>query len=116
MMTDIVFLYTTWPDALTARAAARRLIEQGVAACANIGAPMRAIYAWQGKIEESDEIVMIVKVGRAQAAAARDALIAAHPYETPCVCAIPIEAAFSAPAYLAWLAAVSDGQASDPST
>lgn len=103
-MSDIVFLYVTAPDPEIARQIARTLITEKLAACVNISAPMTSIYEWDGAIEETAETAMIVKTTAAAVERARDRIIALHPYDTPCIAALPISAHGSAPAFLKWAA------------
>jgi periplasmic divalent cation tolerance protein len=102
-MDETVILYTTWPDAETAQAVGTEVVEQALAACANIFAPMMSIYRWDGAVEQATEIPMILKTTRSQVQALRDLVLARHPYEVPCVLALPVDAAGSSPAFLAWI-------------
>jgi periplasmic divalent cation tolerance protein len=96
-------LYTTWPDPGTAREAAIALVEEGLAACANILPGMTSVYRWEGQVESAGETVMLVKVADAQAAATTARILALHPNETPAIAAIGVDAAASAPDFLAWV-------------
>lgn len=102
---DMRVLYTTWPDADSAREAAAALLEEGLIACANILSGSTSIYRWQGEVKQEGEIVALFKTAADRAGAARDRLIALHPYEEPCVIALGVEAAASAPGFLAWVEA-----------
>ncbi len=101
---DAMMLYVTWPDAQTAEAAARSLLEQKLIACANILPGLGSLYWWDGVIERSEEALMILKTRADLAAAARDAIESLHPYETPCITAFAIDATSSNPAFLQWIA------------
>ena len=103
-MTEVVFLYTTWPDAETAEAVARTAVEQRLAACANRFAPMRSIYRWEGKVEETDEIPMTFKTTAAAVPALKALILQRHPYDLPAILALPVDAALSHDAFLAWIA------------
>lgn len=103
-MDEAIFLYTTWPDADTAEAAGQAAVEQGLAACANVFAPIVSIYRWKGAIERAAETPATFKTTRARADALRRLLVSLHPYELPCVLALPVDAAASNPAFLAWIA------------
>lgn len=100
-----VILYTTWPDAETAEACAAEAVASRLAACANILGPMRSIYRWEGAVEQSAEIPMLLKTTRAAAPALRDMIAAVHPYATPCIAALPLEAEASSAAFLSWIGA-----------
>ena len=104
-MAEAVFLYTTWPDAETAQVAGAEAVNQGLAACANIGSPMVSIYRWKGAVERASETPMILKTSEARAPALRDFITGRHPYETPCIVALPIAAAGSSATFLDWIAA-----------
>lgn len=108
-MTDAVLLYSTAPDEATAERIGAALVEARLAACANIIPGMRSIYRWNDAVETAAETVLIVKTVRARAEEARALLCRLHPYETPCVLALPVAPAGSNPDFLAWLAAESEG-------
>ncbi len=66
-MDDILFVYTTWPDVETAESVAAEAVTERLAACANIFAPIRAIYRWEGAVKASAEIPMALKTTLASA-------------------------------------------------
>jgi periplasmic divalent cation tolerance protein len=104
-MEDCLILYTTWPDAETAEAAGRAAVEAKLAACANLLAPMTAIYRWEGRIQRETETAMLLKTTGAAAPGLRDFILARHPYATPCVVAWPCDPAGSNPAFVRWIGA-----------
>lgn len=94
-------ILTTCPDSETAGGIARALVESGLAACVNILPPMRSLYRWKGKMEESTEQLLVIKAPQERFPAIRDRIRALHPYELPEIIAVPI--ADGLPEYLAWL-------------
>jgi periplasmic divalent cation tolerance protein len=96
-------LYTTFPTREGAIAAARRLVEEGLAGCVNILPAMTSVYVWEGATEVADEVVMIVKVPPDRMQLAADAVRCQHPYETPALLVLPVVAGGGD--YLAWLRA-----------
>jgi periplasmic divalent cation tolerance protein len=102
-MSDIRLIYTTWPDAQTAQRAAWSLVEQGLAACANILGPMNSIYRWEGKIEMAGEVPVLFKTTAGQAAELVDRIASLHPYEVPAVVAWQVDAASSHAPFLDWI-------------
>ena len=112
-MPDIVVIYTTWPDAETAEAAAAEAVAERLAACANILQPMESIYHWKGAVERSGEIPVLFKTSCDTAPALRDWLVERHPYETPCVVALPVDPRLSSDGFLIWVAQESPGKQSD---
>ncbi len=102
-MTSFIFAYVTASSADEAYGISRAIVEERLAACANVLPGMRSVYHWQGRIEEADETVILFKT-RADLFDALSARVTAlHSYETPCIVALPVTAG-SAP-YLEWLAA-----------
>lgn len=101
-MSEVVFLYVTAPDAETARTIAAALIRERRAACVNILPDIRSIYEWEGALEETTETPFLVKTTAAADAGAR--IAALHPYETPCIVALPVAREGSHPAFLDWIA------------
>ncbi|HEX8233035.1 MAG TPA: divalent-cation tolerance protein CutA [Caulobacteraceae bacterium] len=103
-MPHIMLLYTTWPDAESAEAAGAEAVAERLAACANILQPMQSIYRWQGAVERTGEIPMLLKTTAEAAARLREFLAARHPYETPCILALPVDPAASHQPFASWIA------------
>ena len=103
-MTEAKLFYATAPDEETASRIAEALVTEGVAACVNILPGMTSIYAWQNKIEKSAEVAMIVKSTAAKAADLVARFMTLHPYETPAIIALHVDAAHSSEAFLNWIA------------
>ena len=113
-MPDVVIVYTTWPDADTAEAVGAQAVADQLAACANIEAPMRSVYRWQGAVERSDEVAMTLKTTDEAAAALCAFILERHPYELPCILAWTVEAELSHGDYLDWVAEQVVAPAIDP--
>lgn len=100
-MSRIVSVYAVFADAEEAQRIARAVVEERLAACANILGPCRSVYRWQGKVEEAEEVAAIFKA-RADKAEGLTARIAAlHSYDVPAIAVWPIESAW--PAYADWV-------------
>ncbi|WP_353859183.1 divalent-cation tolerance protein CutA [Azospirillum formosense] len=98
---EFVFAYITAGSRDEARRIGRALVEERLAACANIFDGMTSIYRWQDAIEEAGETVLIAKT-RAElfeplAARVREL----HSYEVPCV--VELTVGRGNPGYLDWL-------------
>jgi periplasmic divalent cation tolerance protein len=100
-MSEPLLVITTFPDAKGAEAMAVRLVDQGLAACVNIGAPVTSIYKWRGEIETGREVMLTIKTNRGRYAKLEAAIRANHPYELPEVIAVPITMGLAD--YLAWI-------------
>ena len=61
MAEQSILVFSTFPDAETARRIARVIVEEKLAACVNIIPKIESIYHWEGKIEESSEVMALIK-------------------------------------------------------
>tara|TARA_R110000868_G_scaffold53744_1_gene168495 strand:+ start:20196 stop:20546 length:351 start_codon:yes stop_codon:yes gene_type:complete len=102
-MSKYRWIYTTWPDQAVAETAATTLVEEGLCACANILPAGVSVYRWEGQIERDAETVMILKTGAEVSAALAERIAALHPYDEPCILALAIDDAASAPGFLRWI-------------
>ena len=100
-MSGLVTVYATFADAAEADRIARILVEERLAACANILGPCRSIYRWQGAVEQADEVAVLFKT-RAEGAQALVARLGElHSYDVPAAIVWPIADAL--PAYAQWV-------------
>ncbi|WP_417318853.1 divalent-cation tolerance protein CutA [Emcibacter sp.] len=94
-------MYVTCKDREEALELSRALVEEKLAACANIFDGMTSVYVWEGKTCEDAEVVVLLKTldDKRERAIAR--IIELHSYDVPCVTVWPIEG--GNPAYLKWV-------------
>ena len=81
----------------------RELVEQRLAACVNCLPGMTSVYRWQGAIEESAEVLLIIKTSAEKLSALEAALREAHSYEVPEF--VVLQVAAGSQSYLDWLLA-----------
>lgn len=81
--TETVVLLMTVPDAEVGERIARALVDERLAACVNILAPMTSIYRWEGTVHRDEERQVIVKSTRDRVEQIERRLSALHPYEVP---------------------------------
>ena len=93
----------TAPDLETARGLARDLVTSGTIACANLIPGIESIYRWRGAIEESREVLLVVKTTAGRLPELESRLSELHPYEVPELVVLAPD--HVAAPYLAWLAA-----------
>ena len=98
---DFVQIHITFPTEESALSTASRLVEQRLAACAQILGPIRSIYVWNGSREESGEILLLAKTKASLFEKLAEAVRAVHPYQCPQIVALPI--LVGTPDYLQWL-------------
>lgn len=108
-MTDKVVVFVTCGSAEEAEKIARALVEERLAACVNISAPIRSLYRWEGKLCDDKEVLLVIKTARALFDRVRRAVEKLHSYQVPEVICLPV--IDGAPNYLNWLSAAVGGDA-----
>ena len=98
---SMLLVLTTVPDRDSASKIARELVESRLAACCSIIGGLRSVYWWEGKIEESDELLLMIKTSEELYSQVEARLRSLHPYTTPEIAAFKAEAVYSG--YLSWL-------------
>jgi periplasmic divalent cation tolerance protein len=91
----------TAPDLAAGAQIGRRLVEEGLAACANLLPGIHSVYRWQGEIQEDAEVLLIMKTRASLVAALEARVRALHPYELPEVVALDVSG--GSPPYLDWV-------------
>jgi periplasmic divalent cation tolerance protein len=104
MSTALLMLMTTLPDRASARRLAQDLVAEGLAACVNVVPGVESFYRWQGKIELSEEVLLLLKVPEVGYEALAQRLKSLHPYEVPELIALPVVKGL--PEYLDWAQSV----------
>lgn len=101
MPVDKLLIYCTCPDRATADRIAGQLVERQLAACVSIITGATSLYMWQGKLEKTEECLLLIKSRRQRYAELEQTLLSLHPYELPEILAVPVEQGL--PAYLHWI-------------
>ena len=102
-MTDRIVVLVACGSRKEARKIARTLVEKRLAACVNeMGAPLRSVYRWKGKVETAEEFLLVIKTTQKRFPALREAVRELHSYEVPEIIALPIVE--GSRAYLDWIA------------
>jgi periplasmic divalent cation tolerance protein len=80
---------------------ARALVDERFAACVNRIQSIRSVYRWQGKVEENEEELLIIKSTRNLFAGLERRVRELHSYSVPEIVALPIVE--GSQGYLEWL-------------
>lgn len=100
-MTDVVLVLTTVPEGDLGEAIARTLVEERLAACVNVWAPMTSVYRWQGEVEREVERQVVIKTTRERVPAVQARIATLHSYEVPEFVVLAV--ADGSTAYLGWI-------------
>lgn len=83
-------VYVTCGDLYEAKKIARTVVDERLAACANLLPEMQSFYWWEGKVESSLEVVLILKTAADRMEALTQRVKELHSYEVPCVISLPL--------------------------
>ena len=89
---SVVFVYVTASSVEEAREIADTLVEEKLAACANIMPGMTSVYSWRGEIKSSEEVVVILKTRLDLFTDVEERVRELHSYDNPCIVALPVAA------------------------
>ena len=101
-VSEIVLVLSTVPDDDRAEPLARTLVDERLAACVNLHAPMVSIYRWKGQVEQAAERQLVIKTTRDRVAPLEARIKQLHSYELPEFIVVSVEGGHRA--YLDWVA------------
>jgi periplasmic divalent cation tolerance protein len=99
----IAVVLVTVPDLKSARKIAQAVLTNRLAACANILPKVESHYWWQGKLEMSAELLIVLKTTQEKLSSLEATILANHPYDTPEIIALPLHSGTER--YLRWISA-----------
>ena len=98
---ETYFVYVTAANEAEAGLIARTVVEERLAACANIIGSIKSIYWWEGQVCEGEEVALVLKTSSARKAELVDRIKQLHSYDCPAVACLPI--ADGNPDFLKWI-------------
>ena len=84
------FIYVTASDQEEAFHIGQVLVEERLVACVNIFGATTAMYWWEGKVERSSEVALVLKTRVELVDAVTDKINNIHSYDCPCIVALPV--------------------------
>lgn len=76
-------------------------MEQGLAGCVNITSAITSVYRWEGKLQSSNELLLLIKTTGVKYPQLETLIRSLHPYELPEIIAVPVEQGLNE--YLNWV-------------
>ena len=86
-----ILIYVTHKNLEEAKKVGNELLKEKLIACANYY-PIKSSYWWQGKIENSEEYVSLLKTKKENWYAVKEKIKKIHPYKVPCIMKMDVEA------------------------
>ena len=103
-MNEFLVVLTTAGTKEEAERIGKTLVEEGLAACINVIFPLTSIFSWEGRIEQAEEALLLMKTKRTLYEKLETRLKQLHSYQTPEVIALPV--VFGSPEYLKWVSEI----------
>jgi periplasmic divalent cation tolerance protein len=100
-MTDKIVVLSTCASVEEAERLAQALVEKRLAACVNVVKGVRSVYRWNDAIENEEEVLLLIKTGRALLDDLRTEIERIHSYEVPEVIALSV--VDGSERYLSWM-------------
>ena len=94
-------ILNTCPDKASAEKIAVSLVKSKLCACVNIVPGIESVYYWQGKIEKSQELLLVIKTTENAYPQIEKHILDIHPNELPEIIAVSIDNGL--PDYLSWI-------------
>jgi periplasmic divalent cation tolerance protein len=101
MNTRYIIVLVTAKDKKEAEKISRGLLEAKLIACANIIEGVQSLFWWQGKIDSSQEVLLVTKTKKILFKKIIALVKSLHSYQTPEIIALPIVA--GSKDYLKWI-------------
>jgi periplasmic divalent cation tolerance protein len=100
--TKFSVVFVTAPDLKIARKLSQSALKARLIACANLVPKVESHYWWRGKLEQSAEVLLIMKTVGTKLPALERLILQDHPYDTPELIVLPLKQGNDR--YLDWLA------------
>ena len=100
-MQEFIVIFVTVGSSAEGERLAFSLVEERLAACVNRIRGIQSVYRWEGKVQDENEVLVLLKTQGRQYESLKARILALHPYEVPEVIAIPVERGHQA--YLDWI-------------
>ena len=100
-MNEFLVVLTTTGTKAEAETIGKALVEEGLAACINIVHPLTSIFKWQGRLEQTEEALLLMKSTRALYERLETRLKQLHSHQVPEIIALPL--VLGSPEYLKWV-------------
>ncbi len=103
MFRNLRIVYITTKNREEAIQIGSAVVEEKLAACANIIDGMESIYRWKEKIETGKECILILKTSYSNVSRLTERVKELHSYEVPCIISLNLSEQEGNPEYLDWI-------------
>ena len=89
-MTDKIVIFVAVGNSSDAALLAKSLVEKRLAACVNLVPGVSSWYWWEGKVNQDQEVLLMMKTSRDKFAALEKEVLRLHSYAVPEIIAVQI--------------------------
>ncbi len=82
-MGDPIIVLTTIGGQEQGKGLARDLVSRRLAACVSVVSGVNSVYRWAGRVDEDEEVLLLIKTTTDRKEELKVHLIQVHPYEVP---------------------------------
>ncbi|HLH31632.1 MAG TPA: divalent-cation tolerance protein CutA [Terriglobia bacterium] len=100
-MSDKIIVFVTCQSNDEAQQIAETLVTEKLAACVNVVPGIRSCYIWNGELNWSDEVQLLIKTTRGRFEQMKNRVRDMHSYELPEIVGVTIDEAMQS--YLDWI-------------
>ena len=101
MNADFLMVLCTCPTQSAADAIATALVEERLAACVNQLPGVRSLYRWKGRVEQDEEVLLLIKTTAERYSKLEETIQGLHPHELPEIIGVPLT--IGSEAYFDWI-------------
>lgn len=87
----ISLIYVTCKNLTEAQHIAESMLKERLAGCANIIPKMVSMYHWEGQLEKTEEVVLLLKTATDKVSSVLKRVEELHSYDTPCALEFSVE-------------------------
>jgi len=98
---DTIVIFVTCANKKEAESIAKVLVKNKFAACVNILDKVKSFFWWEAKIDQADEILLIIKSKKTKLSRIIKLVKSMHSYQVPEIIALPIAGGYRP--YLRWI-------------
>ena len=96
-------MYSTTPTLEDAKRIAHALVSEQLVACVNIQPNIISVYSWDGKVEESGEVLLMMKTTQMLMDRVTERIRQLHSYEVPESIGVRVEDEGGSRQYMDWV-------------
>ena len=88
---EIKLIYCTAGSREEAQGIAEKVVHERLAACANILPGIQSVYQWEGRMQQAEEALLLLKTQSGRVDDLIQRVRELHSYDCPCIVVLPVQ-------------------------